>query len=125
VFLSPLDVVFSNWDVVEPDLLFIAADQRSIVGDRNVQGAPALVIEIFSHNTRKRDEGIKKQLFERRGVREYWLIDPDTDVVQVYRRAADGGFPRVAVLTADDRDTLDTPLLPGFSLALEELFAQR
>jgi Uma2 family endonuclease len=125
VFLAPFDVVFSNWDVLEPDLLFIADDQRHILTEKNVQGAPALVIEVLSPGTRTRDEGIKRQLFERSGVREYWLVNPDVNAIHVYRRTTDDAFPRVAVLTAADRATLDTPLLPGFALALEELFVER
>jgi Uma2 family endonuclease len=60
VFLSPFDVVFSNWDVVEPDLLFVASDQLEVLTDQNVQGAPAIVVEILSKGTRKRDEQIAK-----------------------------------------------------------------
>jgi Uma2 family endonuclease len=76
VVLSPFDVVMSNHDIVEPDLLFIAGDQQAIITEANVQGAPALVVEILSPSTRRRDEGIKRQLFERTGVREYWIVDP-------------------------------------------------
>jgi Uma2 family endonuclease len=122
VFLSPFDVVFSNFDVVEPDLLFIAADQLAILTEKNVQGSPALVIEILSPSTRKRDEQIKRRLFERAGVREYWLVDPDRDQIKVFRRTSDGEFARVAELTATSADILITPLLPGFSLPLIELF---
>lgn len=123
IFFAPFDVVFSYYDVVEPDLLFIAGDQQDILTDKNVQGAPALVIEILSPGTRKRDEKIKRALFERGGVREYWLVDPELDLIKVYRRAEDGSFPRVTELTSDAHDTLTTPLLPEFSLKLHQLFA--
>src|SRR5262245_39704476 len=73
IFVSPLDVLLSEWDVVEPDLLFVAAADRQILTDANVQGAPTLVIEVSFPSTRKRDQGIKHQLFDRCGVREYWL----------------------------------------------------
>ena len=122
VFLSPFDVVFSFHDIVEPDLVFVAPDQLGILTEKNIQGTPALVIEILSPSTRKRDQQIKRKLYERTGVREYWLVDPEANVVSLYRRAGDGAFPRVADLTADGRDTLDTPLLPGWSLALPRLF---
>ena len=75
VFLSPLDTVFSPWDVVEPDLIFVAADQLDILTEPNIQGAPALVVEILSPSTRRRDMGIKRQLFDRGGVRDTgWSI---------------------------------------------------
>jgi Uma2 family endonuclease len=122
-FLSPLDTVFSPWDVVEPDLLFVAADQLDIMTEPNIQGAPALVVEILSTSTRKRDRGVKLQLFDRGGVREYWLIDPKARDVTVYRRSSDGRFPKAVNLTAVEGGGLATPLLPGFSLSVAKLFA--
>ena len=98
VFLSPLDVVMSNYDVVEPDLLFVAGDQQAILTEANVQGAPALLVEVLSPSTRRRDEGIKRQLFDRVGVREY--LDgrsegaPGRGVPSVeWRRAGGSGSP--------------------------------
>jgi Uma2 family endonuclease len=123
VFLSPFDVVFSNYDVVEPDLIFIAGDQTDILTEANVQGSPALVIEILSPGTRRRDQGIKRKLFDRAGVREYWLVDPVQHVVTVFRRAGNRQFPPVAVLTAGENTHLATPLMPGLSIALDELFS--
>jgi Uma2 family endonuclease len=122
-FLAPFDVVFSFYDVVEPDLLFVAGDQLDILTPQNVQGAPALVVEILSKGTRKKDEQIKRRLFERANVREYWLVDPELDLIKIYRRLEDGSFPRVAEITSEDEDELTTPLLPAFSLPLTDLFA--
>jgi Uma2 family endonuclease len=123
VFYAPLDTVFSPWDVVEPDLVFVAADQLGILTEPNIQGAPALAVEILSPGTRKRDLGIKRELFDRGGVREYWAVDPKARELTVYRRAPDGAFPQVEQLSAGDGDTLTTPHLPGFSLSLARLFA--
>ena len=122
VFVAPFDIVFTPFDVVEPDLLFVAGDQSDIVTEKHVRGAPALVVEILSPGTRRVDEKIKYRLFERTGVREYWLVDPELDLVKVFRRASDGSFPRVAELSAETADTLATPLLPAFSLALAAFF---
>jgi Uma2 family endonuclease len=121
VFHSPLDVVFSFHDVVEPDLLF-ASDQLEILTEKNVQGVPALVIEVLSPSTRKRDEKLKRSLYERGGVREYWLVDPKRARITIYRRSQDGGFPRAGELTAEEHAVLATPLLPGWSLPLARLF---
>ena len=121
VFLSPLDVLFSKWDVVEPDLLFVAADQEDIVTEKNVQGAPALVVEIASPGTRRRDEQIKRELFDRGGVREYWIVDPDALVVRVFRRRPDGSLAAIAELTRET--VLTTPLLPGLEIRLDELLS--
>jgi Uma2 family endonuclease len=122
-FLAPFDVVFTEHDVVEPDLLFIASDQSGIVTEKHVRGAPAIVIEILSAGTRKVDEKVKYRLFERSGVGEYWIVDPELDAVKVCRRAADGSLPRVAELSAEAAETLTTPLLPGLAVPLRDLFA--
>lgn len=123
VFLAPFDVVFTRWDVVEPDLLFVAADQDGILTEKNVQGAPALVIEVLSPGTRHTDENAKRRLFDRGGVREYWLVDPDVDGVVIYGRAAGSALRPASRLTVGNGDVLTTPLLPGFSLRLTDLFA--
>ena len=73
-------------------------------------------------HTRTRDREVKRRLYERAGVREYWLVDPDVNAVTVHRRTADGAFPVVARVTAERHDTLETPLLPGWSVALTRLF---
>ncbi|MGE3886970.1 MAG: Uma2 family endonuclease [Vicinamibacterales bacterium] len=124
IFL-PLDVVLSDHDVLEPDLLLVAADQQGILTKANLQGPPALAIEVLSPSTRMRDELVKRRLFDERGAREYWLVDPWDRRVTVFRRAADGSFPQVASLEASAGARLETPLLPGWSLPMEELFAER
>jgi len=80
-------------------------------------------VEILSPSTRKVDEAIKRRLYDRVDVREYWIVDPELEIVKVHRRADDGSFPRVAELARESADTLTTPLLPGFALPLNELFA--
>lgn len=121
VYLSPFDVVFSKWDVVEPDLIFVAGDQLTILTEKNIVGAPALVVEIASPSTRRRDQQLKRRLFEAGGVREYWMVDPDQDTVTVDRLDGTGNFTTSGVLGVDA--VLTTPLLPGWSLPLNQLFA--
>lgn len=124
VFYAPFDVIFSFYDVVEPDLLVIAGDQMQILTEANVQGAPAIVVEIQSPGTRRRDETIKRRLFERGGVREYWLVDPVRNHIRVFRRAADGSFPLALDLSRDAGDTLTTPVLPGFAVGVAAILAE-
>lgn len=123
VFGAPLDVVFTKWDVVEPDLQFIAKDQIAILTEQNVQGPPALVVEVLSPATQKKDE-IKRDLFDRGGVHEYWIVDPDRDLVRIFARQQDGSFPCVAEWSRESSDLLTTPLMPGLKIALAELFAR-
>ena len=123
VFFAPFDVIFTRWDVVEPDLLYIAADQAEILTSKNVQGAPALVIEVLSPGTRRTDEHAKRLLFERGGVREYWMVDPEFEAVTVLRRQADGSFPIVGSISRAQGETLTTPLMDGLSIPLTNLFS--
>jgi Uma2 family endonuclease len=122
VFLAPLDVVLSVHDIVEPDLFVVLQDQVDIVCEPHVAGAPALVVEILSPGTRRRDEGIKRRLYDRVGVREYWLIDPAVSTVVAHRRQPPGGLTAEPPIGLED--ALASPLLPGFSLPLRDLFAR-
>jgi Uma2 family endonuclease len=122
VFHAPFDVVFSNFDVVEPDLLFVSDERAArIITPQNVQGAPDLVVEVGSPSTRRRDEKLKQQLYERFGVSEYWVVDPDLDLIKVYL-AVEGRYVRVHELTNEQGDVLKTPLIPGLELPLARIF---
>lgn len=120
-FGVPLDVVLSPYDVVAPDLILIADDQADILTDMNVQGPPALVVEVLSPSTRKRDTGIKRRLFDRAGVREYWIVDGKMNRIEIHRRQAGGSLARAAELKAEAGDVLTTPILPGLELQLAVL----
>ena len=119
---APMDVVFSDFDVVEPDLLFVLRERRAVITDKHVMGAPDLVIEIVSAATRKVDEITKRKLYERGGVSEYWVVDAELERVTVYRRAEER-FIRAAELSAESKDSLTTPLLPQFEAPLANVFA--
>ena len=119
VYFAPLDVVFSNYDVVEPDLLFVSNARGNVVTQQHVRGAPDLVIEILSPGTRRRDETLKRDLYQRFDVSEYWVVDPVADIVHVYR-----GLAAREKLSAAADDHLTSPLLPGLSLALVDVFRE-
>ena len=122
LFHAPFDVVFSKYDVVEPDLLYLSNARASdALTPLHVHGVPELVIEIGSPGTRKRDETVKRRLYERTGVLEYWIVDPEIDTIRVYHRETDR-FARVVELSADGNDVLTTPLLPGLEIPLSRVF---
>ncbi len=124
IFLSPYDVVFSEIDVVEPDLLYLSNERAAqVITPLHVRGVPELVIEIVSKGTRKRDETIKRDLYERMGVSEYWVINPQLDVMQIYRRAG-STFDRPLELSRERGDVIESPLLPGLSLPLARIFKE-
>ena len=124
ILTAPCDVVLSPHDLTQPDLLFISNERAAIVTEKNVQGAPDLLIEILSDSTRKRDEGIKRERYELFGVREYWLVDPVRHTVLVYRLEGER-FRRIGRLAAAANDLLTTPLLPGLEIPLAKIFGPR
>jgi Uma2 family endonuclease len=121
VLAAPTDVLLSRYDVFQPDLLFISNERAAILTEKNIQGAPDLVIEILSDRTRYLDEDFKHGRYEIFGVREYWIVDPMADRVHVYQAASDS-FEKTAELSAKAGDVLTTPLLPGFEIRLRDLF---
>jgi Uma2 family endonuclease len=121
---SPLDVILSRFDVVEPDLQYVSNERAHILVDW-VRGAPDLVVEVASKSTRKRDVTIKRDLYERWGVGEYWFVDADPKSVRIYRRSAEkDGFDQPTELWLDEGDFLTTPLLPGLELRLPAIFTE-
>lgn len=122
VFSAPYDVVLSDEDVVQPDLLFVSRERASIRKPTGIFGAPDLVVEILSDSTRKIDEQVKRKLYEQAGVREYWVVDPLLETVKVYRLGAVGTYERVAELSVEAGDRLESPLFPGLVLPLERIF---
>jgi Uma2 family endonuclease len=121
VLPAPTDVILSPHDVVQPDLFFIAAARLGIVRQR-IEGPPDLTIEILSPSSRRTEEVLKRRAYEQWGVTELWIVDPDVDRLHVYRLEAAKGFGRARELAAEYGDALETPLLPGFSMMLADLF---
>ena len=107
VWIAPLDVILGY---------------GHIVSDR-VHGAPDLAIEVLSPGTRKTDETRKRRLYERFGVDEYWIVDPEGELIKVYRRSG-AGYGLATELTCEHQHVLETPLFPGLRLALADVFAQ-
>jgi Uma2 family endonuclease len=122
VFLSPFDVIFSDFDIVEPDLLYLSKERQSLLTEANLQGSPDLVVEILSPSTQGRDRGIKKKLYERSEVSEYWIVDPRGETLEIFRRDEMGGLDQVVELNRAAGDRLLTPLLPDLEIPLQEIF---
>ena len=119
LFFAPYDIVLSDTDVVQPDLLFISQQREHMITTENVRGAPDLVIEILSPSTADRDLGYKHELYGRHGVLEYWVLDPMAKTVAVHRQR-DGELELTD--TFGRGDTLRTPLLKGLELQLDDVF---
>lgn len=120
MFFAPIDVILTNFDVVVPDLIYISAERAEGLKEKGMFAAPDLAVEILSPSTRRRDELLKRRLYERTGVFEFWLIDPGRDTIKVYRRAGDE-FICGAELSAGAEDVLTSRLFPGLAIALRPL----
>jgi len=83
IFIAPYDVILSDNDTLQPDILFVAEHRLSIITHRACEGAPDLVVEILSPSTSQRDLGIKWERYALFGVREYWVVDPTARSLEV------------------------------------------
>lgn len=110
-------VYYDEYNYVEPDMLYTRAEHLDRVTERYTEGAPDLAIEVSSKSTRRRDLTIKRALYKRTGVAEYWFVDLRDEVVLVHRR--DPGFAQP--LRLGPGDTLTSPVLPGFALPVADL----
>lgn len=119
VYVAPFDVVLSDVDVVQPDLLFVSNERSTIITPDNVQGAPDLVVEILSPSTATRDTTFKRVLYARHGVREYWMVDTTEETIAVL--LPDNGGLEVADVYGEG-ETLTSVTLRGFKLNIHDVF---
>jgi Uma2 family endonuclease len=122
VLFAPCDVILSDDTVLQPDLLFVANERRSIIQERGIFGPPDLAVEILSKRSLKRDTGHKLDLYGRFGIREYWIVDPDADRIEVFLLEGDR-LVKNAEHSAGDVRSLAA--LPGFSAPLARIFERR
>jgi len=119
---APLDIVFSEHNVVQPDVVFFSRERRHLVKDWEVtRVAPDLAVEVLSPGTESRDRGRKRDLLARFGVPEYWIVDPVVQTIEILVLAAAGYELRTA--TRHDNDMLASPTLAGLSFPAARVFA--
>jgi Uma2 family endonuclease len=120
VFHAPYDVVLSAENVTQPDILVVRTERLSVIAEANLLGAPDLVIEVLSPGTREKDLAIKRKIYARFGVQEYWIVDPDAATVEVLTLRESG---YISAGMYRESDCLSSPLLPGLVLPLAEVFS--
>ena len=118
VLSAPCDVVLSDSDIVQPDVLYVRNDSAAHVTEHNVQGPPDVVVEILSPGTAARDRDLKRKRYERFGVQEYWLVDPDHNTLEILVLQA-GQYTQVCC--AIRPATCTSALFPGLILDLGRL----
>lgn len=119
VCLAPLDVHLPSGDVVEPDLIFVAASNRGIVRDW-IRGVPDLLIEVISPEGADRDRIVKRERYAQNGVREYWIVDDTTRSVEVLRLDGNRYEPRGYFQSGEQ---IESPTFPGLALSVLDVFA--
>ncbi|MCL6643060.1 MAG: Uma2 family endonuclease, partial [Candidatus Bipolaricaulota bacterium] len=121
VLSAPTDVVLSYTNVVQPDLLFVSNARKKIITEKNIQGAPDLIVEILSETSEEQDRTTKMQIYSRHGVKEYWLIDPDRETLAVYKlHAKTRAFRHIATYQRDE--IFQPELFPNLEIKLAELW---
>ena len=119
IFYAPFDVYLDNENVVQPDLLFVSKERLDIIGEKNILGAPDLVIEIISESTAYRDLVQKKKLYSRFGVKEYWIVIPEESSTEVYTLK---GNAFVLHKSYGKNNTLQSLLLQKLKIELKKIF---
>jgi Uma2 family endonuclease len=121
VFDAPLDVYRTEIDAYQPDILFISNERLYIIGDKKIEGAPDFVIEILSQSSAYYDLKHKKSVYEQSGMKEYWVVDPSDNRIQIYENS-DNGFVLMQNISSVGRSY--SLLLDGFFVDLEKVFGE-
>lgn len=119
IFDAPTDVVLSGDIVVQPDIFFVSKDRAGIIEEKAVAGPPDLVVEILSPSSTFSDSVRKKELYQRYGVKEYWLVFPEEKAIEVMTLEF-GIFKEYSV--AKDQGQVSSKVLEGLKVDLKEVF---
>jgi Uma2 family endonuclease len=122
VYFAPMDVYFNDEETYQPDIFFVPWNREKIVEKGRINGAPDLVVEVLSPSTARDDLTTKFKTYERYGVREYWVIDPDDEGVGIYL----GDKGRLTLhQQVQGQGLLKSKVLSGFTVEAEYLFRRR
>ncbi len=117
LFFSPIDLYIDSKNVLQPDLVFISTASKHFISERGIEGPPDLVIEVISPSNSFIDRNIKKRKYLEFGVKEYWIVDPGNETLEIYT----GTLDKPALYLAGE-GTVVSSILPKVSFALENIF---
>lgn len=117
--VAPFDVLLSNHNIVEPDLIFVSTAKAQFITTKNIQGAPDLLIEVLSPSTKQRDLRKKRKIYGEWGVDWYWIVDPDDGTLTELKRA-ENNFEQIA--RAARGSNFHPKLFPGLIIELDSLW---
>ena len=120
---SPIDVVLGDRYVLQPDIVFISKERLGIIGEKAIMGPPDLVVEIISPATIRRDTVVKKGIYEKFGVKEYWIVYPEEKAVEVWVLNDKGEYELFSV--AEGEGKVKSKVLDGLEVELREVFIPR
>ena len=119
LYVSPLDTIFDEYTVLQPDILFVSRERVAAIVKERIEGSPDLVVEVLSPSTFHKDIRRKMRVYSQFGVREYWIVDPEEQTMELYQRVGEK-------LELDRRfasqETFQSSLLPGFQLEVRSIF---
>jgi Uma2 family endonuclease len=117
---APIDIVFSDYDVLQPDVVFFRRERQHLIDlDAPIRHAPDLCVEILSPSTAATDRGRKMQMFARYGVPEYWIVDPLARTVEVHYLV---NAAYIVTSVARDRDVIVSPTIDGLKFGAAAVF---
>jgi Uma2 family endonuclease len=119
VWFAPFDVILSDEDVVQPDVLFVSQQRQGIISERGCEGPPDLVVEVLSPSNQGRDRELKRKVYARYGVREFWLVDPTAGTIQVMGLETED-FRSLGVYTQGGE--VRSQVIPGLTLPVSHVF---
>ena len=120
---GPMDVIFSNYDVVQPDIAFLtASSMRTVSLTDRVRQPPDLAVEVLSPSTTSNDRGRKMRMFQRYGVPEYWIVDPIAETIEIYK-LAESAYELVGTFSGSE--TMYSAVLPDLALVPSSVFPPR
>lgn len=122
VYFSPIDVFLDDVNAPQPDLVFVATDQLSIIAKNGIEGIPRLVVEIISPTSIIRDRITKKVLYEQAGVAEYWLVDPQNGEIEIYGLSDSARYELISAASVTE-GALKSKVFATLSINLSALFA--
>ena len=119
LFHAPLDVILTEINVYQPDVLFFPNERKSLLGKRCIEGAPDFVVEILSDSTAHLDKGPKRKIYARSGVKELWFVDPVDKTVEVFNLETSTDEAAASYRGAED---FTSETFPGLKISCPEIF---
>jgi Uma2 family endonuclease len=119
IFTAPMDVVFTEYDTFQPDLLFITKERLNIIGENKIEGSPDLVVEILSPSNDANEMSYKRHIYESKGVKEYWLINVEKQMLTLYKQIDNELRWQKDI---QKNEVLKSEIIQGFKLELSKIF---